>query len=257
MQSKATEGDWHITQRNVLKFSYLLTIALAPKHDGPSDPTAALEAVFASVIDFGRLRENKSSEGVIGIYTLLRMHQEVMRRDDETAPNSRLLLQSTMLARHLVACDKEKQDRPLALLAARLHLNLGLGQSAFKLYNHVKVKEMLVHTLSPYVLSRISVTHPFDVKGYGGFSAEGELEKALASMERMDRKIEDNLYADLQSFVWDQAIDLLQNKRNFRLSLTNHICITERRRIARLKGDYIDHVPFFDYKSKSSLCYIK
>jgi N-terminal acetyltransferase B complex non-catalytic subunit len=215
-----------------------------------------MEATFASVIDFGCLREHKSSEGVIGIYTLLRMHEEVMCSAEETAPNSRFLLQATMLARHLIACDKEKQDRPLALLAARLHLNLGLGQSAFKLYGHVKVKEMLVHTLSPYVLSRISVTHPFDVKGYGGFSAEGELEKALTSMERMDRKIEENLYSDMQSFPWDQAVDLLQNKRNFRLGLTNYICITERRRIARLKGDQIDHVPFLDYKSKYMLVYI-
>jgi N-terminal acetyltransferase B complex non-catalytic subunit len=212
-----------------------------------------MEALFASVIDFGCLRENKSSEGVIGIYTLLRMHQEVMCRDEEAAPNSRFLLQATMLARHLVACDKEKQDRPLALLAARLHLNLGLGQSAFKLYTHVKVKEMLLHTLSPYVLSRISVTHPFDVKGNGGFSAEHELEKALTSMEKMDRKIDDNLYVKMETFVWDQAMELLQNKRNFRLSLTNRICNTERRRIARLKGDYIDHVPILNYKSKYAL----
>jgi N-terminal acetyltransferase B complex non-catalytic subunit len=226
-----------------------------------------MEAIFASVIDFGCLRKNKPSEGVIGIYTLLRMHHEAMGRDDDAAPNSRLLLQATMLARHLVACDQEKQDRPLALLAARLHLNLGLGQSAFQLYQHAKVKEMLVHTLSPYVLSRISITHPFDVKGREGFSAEEELEKALKTIERMDDKIEDNLYpkpdlnarrmkeltTPMESFPWDQAVDLLQNKRNFRLSLTNHICITERRRIARLKGDYIDHVPFLDYKSKYML----
>jgi N-terminal acetyltransferase B complex non-catalytic subunit len=213
--------------------------------------------MFASVIDFGCIRENRSSEGVIVIYTLLRMHEEVMCSDEEAAPNSRFLLQATMLARHLVACDKEKQDRPLALLAARLHLNLGLGQSAFKLYGHVKVKEMLVHTLSPYILSRLSVTHPFDVKGYGGFSAEGELEKALTSMERMDQKIEDILYPGMQTFPWDQAVDLLQNQRNFRLSLTNHVCITERRRIARLKGDQIDHVPALDYKSKYTLVYSK
>jgi N-terminal acetyltransferase B complex non-catalytic subunit len=253
IQYKTTEDDWHTTQRNVLKFSYLLTIALVPKIDRNPNSADPMEANVASVIDFGGLRENKSSEGVIGIYTLLRMHHEAMGHDGDAAANSRFLLQATMLARHLVACDKEKQDRPLALLAARLHLNLGLGQSAFQLYQHVKVKEMLVHTLSPYILSRISITHPFDIKGREGFSAEEELVKALKTMERMDDKIEDNLYPRMESFPWDQAVDLLQNKRNFRLSLTNHICITERRRIARLKGDYIDHVPFLDYKSKFTL----
>ncbi|KAG9196320.1 hypothetical protein G6011_01441 [Alternaria panax] len=237
---------------NRLKLSYLIWISLTTQssliwQDYMEVPlTIAMKAPW--------LHSPKSPEGIVGIYILLRTHHNTMRNNEGvhpfgTTPNSRLLLQAAMLARHLVACDKEKQDRPLALLAARLHLNLGLGKCAFQLYSHTKCKEMLVHTLSPYVLSRISLTHPFGAKGYQGFSVEEELGKAVGSMERMERKIEDTIYADLQSLPWDQAMELLAMKRRFKSSLTKHICNIERRRISRLKSEPIDNLPVIDPSS--------
>ncbi|CAN9370096.1 unnamed protein product [Alternaria alternata] len=234
---------------NRLKLSYLLWISLTTK---PSSKWQDyMEVPLSIALTAPWLRSPKSSEGIVGIYILLQMHRNAMHNKEDahpfgTTPNSRLLLQATMLARHLVACDKEKQDRPLALLAARMHLNLGLGKCAFQLYSHTKCKEMLVHTLSPYVLSRISLTHPFGAKGYQGFSAEEELGKAVGTMERMERKIDDTLYADLQSLPWDQAMELLGMKRKFKSSLTKHICNVERRRISRLKGEPIDNLPVVD-----------
>lgn len=191
----------------------------------------------------------------MAIYTLLRLHHGAMRNDESVhpfgnTPNSRLLLQATMLARHLVACDKDKQDRPRALLAARLHLNLGLGKSAFQMYSYTKCKEMLVHTLSPYVLSRISLTHPFGAQGYRGFSAEEELGKAIGTMERMESKTEETIYPDLSALPWDQAIGLLSLRQKLKSSLTKHICNVERRRIARLKGEPVDQLPTLDRQSK-------
>ena len=238
---------------NLLKLSYLLWISLTTQ---PSLKWQDyMEAPLAIALQAPWLRVPKSPEGIIGIYILLRIHHNAMRNEEtvhpfETTPNSRVLLQAAMLARHLVACDKEKQDRPLALLAARLHLNLGLGKCAFQLYSHTKCKEMLVHTLSPYVLSRISLTHPFGAKGYQGFSAEEELGKAVGTMERMERKIDDTIYADLQSLPWDQAMELLAMKRKFKSSLTKHICNIERRRISRLKSEPIDNLPVIDPNSK-------
>jgi hypothetical protein len=164
--------------------------------------------------------------------------------------NSRVLLQATMLARHLVEKDKDKQQRTFALLAARLHLNLGLGTVAFRLYRHTKCKEMLLDTLSPYVLSRISQTHPFDSKGYGGFSADDELAKVIGTIERMERKTDDYLFTDLPSFLWDQATDTLELKRKLNFSLTKHVCVAERRRIARFKGESVEALPTLKYKGK-------
>ncbi|KAF1836577.1 hypothetical protein BDW02DRAFT_566843 [Decorospora gaudefroyi] len=245
--------EWRIAYRNVLKFGYFLVLALAPEKQKMSAKEASLEDVLTQAMTPCRSKSIEPSEGIIGIYTLLRMHHNVVCQDEsrplvETTRNSRMLLQATMLARHLVAWDKEHQNRPLALLAARLHLNLGLGKCAFQLYSYVKCKEMLVHTLSPYVLSRISLTHPFGAQGYQGFSAEEELAKVISTMERMEHKIEDNIYDDMHSFPWDQAVSLLENKRRFKSSLTKHMCITERRRIARLKGELIDQLPTIDYK---------
>lgn len=179
---------------------------------------------------------------------------EEARNPFEVTPNSRILLQATMLARHLVATDKDKQSRKLALLAARLHLNLGLGKCAFKLYGHTKCKEMLLDTLSPYVLSRISITHPFEIKGYQGFSAEEELTKVISTIERMERKADSFLYVDMPSFVWDQAEAALGLKKKLKTSLTKLICISERRRMARLKGESVENLAVPDYRSK---CLIK
>lgn len=200
----------------------------------------------------------KPDGGFLAIYSLLHLHYQVICQEQKTAtfeatPNSRILLQATMLARHLVAQDKDKENRTLCLLAARLHLNLGLGKSAFQLYNHTKCKEMLLDTLSPYVLSKISLTHPFDVKGYQGFSADEELEKVIGTIERMERKTDSFLFVDMPSFIWDQASDALQLKRKLNSSLTKHLCITERRRIARLRGESVENLPRLDFKSESAL----
>ncbi|KAH7401816.1 tRNA synthetases class I (M)-domain-containing protein [Phaeosphaeria sp. MPI-PUGE-AT-0046c] len=186
--------------------------------------------------------------GAIVVYTLLNIHHRMICTDDLRNPivtkvNCRVLLQATMLARHLVEKDKDKQNRTFALLAARLHLNLGLGTVAFRLFRHTKCKEMLVDTLSPYMLSRISQTHPFDVKGYGGFSADDELAKVVGTIERMERKTNDYLFTDTSSFLWDQATDTRELKRKLRSSLTKHLSVFERRRIARLRGESVESLP--------------
>ena len=233
--------------------TYLLT-SLAPQE--LQNGEAVLEKVFTQACESSDRCDPSSPAGYVGIYALLRMHHDTMLHEEpqkslENTPNSQLLLQAAMLARHLVACDKEKQDRPRALLAARLHLNLGLGKSAFQMYSYTKCKEMLVHTLSPFVLSRISLTHPFGAKGYQGFSAEEELGRAIGNMERMDSKTDDTIFPDLHVLPWDQATALLSLKQKFKSSSTKHICNVERRRIARLKGESIDHLPILDQQSKT------
>lgn len=234
----------------MLKFNYLLTISLVKF---PS--SASLETFIHSAIKFSEACPKSPDAGFLAVYGLLHLHHQIVCQEQggvplQITPNARILLQATMLARHLVARDKNKQNRTLSLLAARLHLNLGLGKCAFQLYSHTKCKEMLLDTLSPYVLSRISLTHPFDVKGYQGYSADEELAKVISTIERMETKTDNYLYTDMQSFVWDQAVDALDLKRKLKSSLTKQICITERRRIARLKGESTENLPILDYKGE-------
>jgi hypothetical protein len=214
-----------------------------------------MEQLFRITARTSCLFPNDPEIACIVIYVLLNMHSILLREHEginpfERCKNSRLLLQATMLARHIVEKDKDKQNRTLSLLAARLHLNLGLGTIAFRLYDHTKCKEMLLDTLSLYMLSRISQTHPFDAKGYKGFSAEAELERVVGAIERMERKTESYLATDIPSFKWDQVAETLDLKRGFASSLTKHLCVIERHRIARLKGESVDGLPKLDFKCK-------
>ncbi|KAH9860569.1 hypothetical protein J1614_011900 [Plenodomus biglobosus] len=235
--------QWQQAELNIQKFDYLLTIAM------PFSPTTqAMETLAAKAIRFCFMYPGATDGAFVAIYTLLHLHYEINNREEcipsfEVAPSTRILLQATMLAHHFAVRDREKENRTLSLLAARLHLNLGLGKVAFKLYSHSKLKEMLLDTLSPYVLSRISMTHPFEVKGYQGFSADDELAKVLDTIDRMERKTDTFLYTSLPSFIYDQFPDTLHLRRQLKSSLTRQLCITERRRIARLKGQSTDHIP--------------
>ncbi|EUC41961.1 hypothetical protein COCMIDRAFT_104795 [Bipolaris oryzae ATCC 44560] len=251
--NKYTQEQCNIHSENIMKITHLITSPVAEK-GWQGDIFNVLKYILKTVCKSSGFYEPSSSGGFLAVYSLLRMHYVVMRYEEsqhpfENTPNSRLLLQAAMLARHLVACDKEKQDRPRALLAARIHLNLGLGKSAFQMYSYTKCKEMLVHTISPYVLSRLSITHPFGAKGYQGFSAEEELGKAIGTMERMESKTDDTIYPDLKTIPWDQAIGLLSLRGKLKSSSTKHICNLERRRIARLKGEPVDQLPVLDRQS--------
>jgi hypothetical protein len=192
------------------------------------------------------------------VYLLLHLHHRHVCDQENKSPlesttNSRILLQAAMCARHFVEQDKEKQNRTFALFAARLHLNLGLGLVAFRLYRHTNTKEMLLDTLSPYMLARISQTHPFEVTSYRGFSADEELARTISTIERMEAKTSGFLVTDLPSFPCHQAPHIAELVSRLRTTLTKHICHTERQRIARLKGDPSDRVPRLDWKSKTHL----
>jgi hypothetical protein len=226
---------------------------------GPTSPQhGVFEALINSTVRASHVWPESSDSASLVIYSLLQFHHRFVCDDEGLNPleirlNSRVLLQATMFARHMTEKDKDKQNRTFFLLAARLHLNLGLGTVAFRLYTHTKCKEMLLDTLSPYVLTRISQTHPFDVKGYGGFSADQELARVISTIEKMELKTDGYVFTDVPSFLWDQAADTLELKRKLKSSWTKHLCARERRQIARLKGELCVELPKLDYKSR---CYL-
>jgi hypothetical protein len=224
-------------------------------------PPLALEFNFDDTMNLWTLCQQDSDLSYLCIYMLLNMHSRYVcvnegRNPLDTTVNSRILLQATMFARHLVEQDKDKENRTLSLLAARLHLNLGLGTIAFRFYSYTKCKEMLLDQLSLYILSRISQTHPFEAKGYGGFSADSELAKVVGTIERMEKKTVDIINRDIPSFLWDQTIDMLSTKRKLNSSLTKHLCVLERQRIARLRGEPVTDLPALDMKSMYTLSLI-
>lgn len=240
---------WEQAELNILKFDYLLTLSLSS-----FSSTNAKEALVAKTIKFC-IANPESSDGVfLAIYALLHLHYETVDLNRskpayEVAPNTRVLLQATLLARHMIARDSHKANRTLALLAVRLHLNLGLGKSAFALYAHCQLKEILLETISLIVFSRISMTHPFKLQGYLGFSADEALAKVIDSIDLMELKAGTALSTNIASFSYDQALNILSLKRQLKGSLTKQLCLAERRRIARLKGQPTDLIPRVTHRS--------
>jgi N-terminal acetyltransferase B complex non-catalytic subunit len=150
------------------------------------------------------------------------------------------LWQAAFLARHLSAGENGRQNRALLLKSIGLQLDLGLTTIAFDQYQHVKVKEMLFDTLSYNLLTRISLLHPFDSNTPKKVLPDQELTRVISAIEKMETKTGEFLYQDMQKFEYDQAFSLLDFKTQLRSSFTKHICIIERRRIARLKNESVD-----------------
>lgn len=241
LSEKNSEEHWKERTKNNLKLEYL-TIA----NQGSAE-TPPVEAIILRALLFHR-RFGGPDMVYLAIYGLHHLHYQHVSPDHSKAPfrqtaNSRLLLQAAMLARHMVARDEEKQDRTMCLLAARLHLNLGLGKVAYQMYNHTKCKEMLLDTLSPYVLSQISVTHPFGVKGYQGFSPEEELKKTIDAIETMQKRTESFICTEIPAFAWDRPWEAARLNGDLKNSLTKYMCIGELHRMACLKGDTTEGLP--------------
>lgn len=185
----------------------------------------------------------------IAVLSLLRLHWANLEDRFSNPP----LLQAAMLLRHILGSENGRNFRQLALISTRVHLLLGLGTIAFEHYGYAKIKEMLHDTCSWILLSRISQTHPFDVKGPRGFSADGELAQVIASIQKMGARAEDFLFKDLQNFGFDSAFDLLELRKKAKYSIAKYACSVERRRIARLKGDPVDSQLFMNLNGTSRI----
>ena len=247
--SKSELENWLRAEICVLKFTYLISVSLSA-----SPPSAeVLGSMVERASKIGRELPKDPDPITLAVYCLTNMHHWNATSSDASSQNSRLLLQAAMLVRASVDRDTEKENRTLALLAARLHLNIGLGRPAFQLWKHVKVKEMLVDTLSPHLLSHISQTHPFDVKHHQGFSADRELEHVINTIDRMSKVQEGLIFRDIKRFLWDSAMDLISMNEKLTSSLTRHSSILERRRIARLRGEPAGDLTDVTSRSKTNI----
>lgn len=237
LRSESKDGSspaWIRTESNVLAFEYLLTISLPD-----TASTEVVEEFVAKALRFHH--SSPSSENDVRLDAALLAIVGLIRLYKNASENSiSRLIQATLFVRHLMEDEDFRNFRALTVVSARLHLNLGLGTIAFQHYRHAKVKEMLQDTVSWALLSRISQTHPLDVPGYNGFSATIELNKVIDTIVRMEDKTDDHLYNDMEHFLYDTALDMLDLKAKFHSSITKRLCVVERNRIAALEGMEVD-----------------
>ncbi|KAF3038778.1 methionyl-tRNA synthetase [Didymella heteroderae] len=243
--------EWARAELCVLKFTYLISVSLPSS----SPSTETLESLVERTSKISQMLPKDQDATMLIAYCLTKLQHLDAESAHASSQNSRLLLQAAMLTRAAVERDTEKHNRPLALLATRLHLNLGLGTVAFQVWKTVKpsIKEMLVDTLSPYLLSRIALTQPFDVKHHQGFSANNELKHVVDTVDRMSKVQEGLIFRDIKRFHWDSAMELICMNEKLTTSLTRHTSILERRRIARLKGEPAGDLPNVSYRSTQSI----
>ncbi|OCL12708.1 hypothetical protein AOQ84DRAFT_385922 [Glonium stellatum] len=237
VDEKQSWATWLQAEINALKFDYLLSISRPkrPKKNILEKFIRTCLLIYQVGDRFGL--ENHHDTGVLAVMGLVKLHYVDIQTSKR--PSQRFLLQAASLLRSLTSGDKGNQNRPIVLLSIRLHTLLGLGSVALAQYSQVRTKEILHETISHLLLTRISVTHPFDSKPPSSprtIQPDSELDLAIRAFSRTIDKLNDFLGHDFEMFHYDQTSEICDLKNRLTFSLVKHIWILERRRIARLKG---------------------
>lgn len=219
----------------MLKFEFLLIVSLVKNPE-----VEVLEDFVGNALRLWHLQLAMEDAQMVCASDSLRVALEALIKLFDVTIESHYLYQAAALARYSLSLDKNRQSKNMALLSTRLHLRLGLGTFAFEHYSRAQIKEMLHDNVAWVALSHISQSHPYGASGSRRFSADNELKKVIDTLQRMEDKVDDLLYMDLQRFIYDKAFDLLELKQKLHTSLTKHFCVIERRRIARLTGAHVD-----------------
>ncbi|KAF2015993.1 hypothetical protein BU24DRAFT_422309 [Aaosphaeria arxii CBS 175.79] len=253
-----TEADdkrtraWLQAEVNVLKFDYLLTLALA------AEPQSELcEGFISSALRLYQIAARLKSEllgdiGTLAITAMLSLYHIYVVANElpgKLGGNTRLLLQAAALSLHMTAGEAGDKNRPLVLLSSRVHLTAGLTTIAFQQWDRVPIKQMLLDTTSYLLLTRISHIHPFDTMKPKRVLPDERLIDSIRAIETMEKKVDELLFTRMKDFQYDQAFELLDAKHRLRSSITKHFCILERRSIARLTGKALDESMELDCKA--------
>jgi N-terminal acetyltransferase B complex non-catalytic subunit len=245
------------TRLNALRFRFLLDLST-------SEPPP-IDVLNAYVVDALRLCKDAEQSGHRAFYEagFLVIHSLASHANRElhetttrvpfgrTAEQSRLEYQAAVLCQRLKDAKDGKGQRRLVLYSTRLHMLLGFATLGFELYRHARIKEMLTDTLSHHLLTRISHIHPFETKSIPTIDPNEELIGVIGKNEKMEVSMDGFLVPqNVKDYPYDSVVDMLGVKQALRSSLTKHLCIVERRRIARLKGEQIPEVLEQDLRSK-------
>lgn len=259
LSDKGVGKDRLQSQMNALKFRHLITIAT-------SEPPES-DVLDKFICDAIQLSNEGSQKGHKVFYDagFLVIHSLASHANREsynpatpgslgrTVAQSRMEYQAAILAQRLKDTKEGKDQRRVVLYSARLHMMLGLASLGFELYKHAKVKEMLTDTLSHYLLAAISHNHPFETTTAPQAFPDEELAAVVGKSEKMEKTLNDYLCSKSpQEYPYDSVVDMLDFKNALRSSLTKHLCVVQRRRIARFKGEQPAESLNLDLRCKSS-----
>jgi N-terminal acetyltransferase B complex non-catalytic subunit len=251
---------WFQVELNVLKFEFLLTISTTevPNPEAVSLFAAkALRLVAASGVASDD--EARYDACLLAIHTLAsraeNLNVDPWKQSERTKDieKGRVEYQAALLLQRLTQDQTGKEQRQLQLYSTRLHMILGLSTIAYEAYFHAKLKEMLLPTLSHYLLTRIAHIHPFDSRNC---SVEAQLEEVFNKEAGMAMKAQQFFCpAMLTGFPYHTAFDLMCQWETHLSSIAKHLCMVEKRRAARLRGEMVDDRVRFRNMGKLSLSF--
>lgn len=213
----------------MLKLDYLLRVSrIIPDHR-----VAVLEAFIHNCIHLTKIalqynRTAANDAGVLAAMALVKL--------EKPGRTTAYTFQAAFLVSRLISDQLEKEGRPLIPLTICLHMKLGLGSIAVGLYPYLRAKEFLQDTVSHVLFTRFSSIYPQHQAGNRTADPQELLQNAISTYKSSKERLHSFHGLRLQNFEYDQALEIQELKESLDNSVVRHMCILERRRMIRLRG---------------------
>ncbi|OJD32409.1 cytoskeleton organization protein [Diplodia corticola] len=222
------------TKANVLKLEYQLTLS--------EDQKAAkgqLEDFVIKALDVHQLAKCKdvtTCEDACALATMALVKLFYLESSLD------YLVQAEIVMKELLSHSPE--SRKAALLQARLAAFLGNFSEAMKAWSSLKVKEILMETLSHHMFTRMAITHPFyyrsEQKGRANTDPLTQLDRILQTSDKILHTLQAFLGAEIDALQYDRLLEIQELKNNLSKSLSRKVTVIERRRTLRIRGEPVD-----------------
>ncbi|KKY16730.1 putative cytoskeleton organization protein [Diplodia seriata] len=222
------------TKANVLKLEYQLTLSKDQKATKDQ-----LEDFVVKALDVHQLAKGKdvtTCEDACALATMALVKLFYLESSLD------YLVQAEIIMKELLSYAPE--SRKAALLQARLAAFLGNFSEAMEAWSSLKVKEILMETLSHHMFTRMAITHPFyyraKQKSRANTDPLTQLDRILQTADRILHTLQAFLGAEIDALQYDRLLEIQELKNNLSKSLSRKVSVIERRRTLRIRGEPVD-----------------
>lgn len=224
------------TKANVLKLKYQLSISKRPKASKEQLEDFVVAAL--RVHELARAKDVATSEDAcaLAIMALVKLFH--------LDSSQQYLVQAEVVMQELLS--HATDSRKAGLLQARLADFLGNFSSAMETWSGLRIKEVLMETLSHHMFTRISINHPFYYRsqqsGRPNMDPLTLLDRGLQTADKILHTVQAFLGAEIDALQYDRLLEIHELKKNLTKSLSRKMWVIERRRILRIRGEVMDEM---------------
>ncbi|EOD48013.1 putative cytoskeleton organisation protein [Neofusicoccum parvum UCRNP2] len=224
------------TKANVLKLEYQLSISQDQKASKEQLEDFVVKALGIHQLARGKDVTTCEDACALAIMALVRLFYL------ETAQD--YLTQADLIMKELLVHSSD--SRKAGLLQARLVAFLGNFNEAMEAWAGLKIKEILMETLSHHMFTRIAITHPFYYRAKHNSRANQDpltqVDRVLQTADKILNTVQAFLGAEIDALQYDRLLEIQDLKKNLSKSLSRKISVIERRRILRIRGEAVDEL---------------